>query len=86
MEEARTEWGKLDGSMMAQFKDKLKEWLDMLRVPSAKLRSNHDRYKIKLQTVGYRLVYEVPDSAILGVVVAVGKRDRNQVYKAAEGR
>ena len=45
--------------------------------------NSKDRYKIKLRSVGYRLVYEVRDSELIVVVVAVGKRERNAVYKAA---
>ncbi len=33
-----------------------------------------------------RLVYEVLDGRLIVLVVAVGKRDKNAVYKAAEGR
>ena len=44
------------------------------------------RYKIKLRSVGYRLVYEVRDGVLIVVVIAVGRRDRNAAYKAAEMR
>jgi hypothetical protein len=39
-----------------------------------------------LRSIGYRLVYEVRDKEVIVVVVAVGRRDRNAVYKAAEKR
>ena len=55
-------------------------------MPSAKLSGHPDRYKIKLRTVGYRLVYEVRDQQVLVIVIAVGKRDRNAVYRAAQLR
>ncbi len=45
-----------------------------------------DRYKIKLRNAGYRLVYEVRDKQLIVLVVAVGKRERNDVYKMAERR
>jgi mRNA interferase RelE/StbE len=45
---------------------------------------NH--YKIKLRSAGYRLVYRVEDSTITVTVVAVGKRERNAVYKTAQTR
>ena len=45
-----------------------------------------ERYKIKLRNAGYRLVYEVRDREVLVLVVAVGKRERNEVYKAAARR
>ncbi|MBD5802260.1 mRNA interferase RelE [Azoarcus sp. Aa7] len=87
LEEALDEWRKLDGSIREQFRKKLAERLDNPRVPSAKLSGHPDRYKIKLRSIGYRLVYEVRDSQLIVVVVAVGKRERNAVfYKAADKR
>ena len=56
------------------------------RVPAAKLSGQKDRYKIKLRHAGYRLVYEVRDTELVVVVVAIGKRERNAVYKAAAKR
>ena len=35
---------------------------------------------------GYRLVYEVKDRELLVLVVAVGKRERSEVYKSAAKR
>ena len=86
VEDALKEWRKLDGSIREQFKSKLAERLVNPRVPSAKLSGHPDRYKIKLRSLGYRLVYEVRDGQLLVVVVAVGKRERNSVYKAATER
>jgi len=86
LEDALKEWRKLDNVVRAQFKKRLIERLESPRVPSARLAGHPDRYKIKLRSLGYRLVYEVRDSQLLVVVVAVGKRERNAVYKAAEVR
>lgn len=86
LDDALEEWRQLDGSIREQFRKKLGERLSNPRVPSAKLSGHHDRYKIKLRSVGYRLVYEVRDSQVIVVVVAVGKRERNAVYKAAAKR
>ena len=86
LDEALKEWGKLDSSTRDQFKKKLAERLTNPRVPSARLSGRKDRYKIKLRNVGYRLVYEVRDNELIVVVVAVGKRERNAVYKAAARR
>jgi len=36
-----------------------------------------------LRGAGFRLVYRVYDDEIEVLIVAVGKRERNQVYKAA---
>lgn len=86
LDDALKEWRKLDSSTREQFKTKLAERLVAPRVPSAKLSGHKDRYKIKLRSAGYRLVYEVRDSQLIVVVVAVGKRERNAVYKAAAKR
>ena len=37
-----------------------------------------DIYKIKLRSLGYRLVYRVDDTRIVVMVVAVGKRDKKR--------
>jgi mRNA interferase RelE/StbE len=60
LEEALKEWKKLDSNTREQFKKKLSERLTNPRAPSAQLSGHKDRYKIKLRSVGYRLVYEVP--------------------------
>ena len=86
LDEPLKEWEKLDGSTREQFKTKLAERLITPRVPSAKLSGHKDRYKIKLRSAGYRLVYEVRDHELIVVVVAVGKRERNAVYKVASRR
>ncbi|MFJ1298631.1 type II toxin-antitoxin system RelE/ParE family toxin [Pseudomonadota bacterium AL_CKDN230030165-1A_HGKHYDSX7] len=80
------EWHALDAAVRGQFKKKLLERLVNPRVPSAKLSGHPDRYKIKLRSQGYRLVYEVRDGELVVLVIAVGKRDRDAVYKAASLR
>ena len=84
--DALDEWRKLDKPVREQFKKKLEERLITPRVPSAQLSGQKDRFKIKLRQVGYRLVYEVRDSKVIVFIVAVGKRERNAVYKAAAKR
>ena len=84
--DALVEWKKLDGSIRELFKKKIAERLHHPRVPAARLSGHKDCYKIKLRDAGYRLVYEVRDKVLMVVVVAVGKRERNMVYKAAAGR
>ena len=86
LDEALKEWRKLDDGTREQFKTKLAERVKLPRVPAAKLSGHPDRYKIKLRSVGYRLVYEVRDSQLIVVEVAVGKRERNAVYKSAAKR
>ncbi len=54
--------------------------------PSAKLRDLPDCYKIKFRTLGYRLVYQVNDKALLVLVIAIGKRENSAVYDEADKR
>ncbi|AOI74405.1 addiction module antitoxin [Burkholderia ubonensis] len=86
LEPALREWKKLDRTVRDQFKSKLAERLENPRVPSAKLHGHPDRYKIKLRSAGYRLVYEVRDTEVIVLVVAVGRRERDAVYLAAMKR
>lgn len=86
VEAALKEWRKLDGAVRETFKRKLVERLEQPRLQSARLHGQADRYKIKLRDAGYRLVYEVRDTEVLVLVVAVGRRDRNAVYRAANRR
>jgi mRNA interferase RelE/StbE len=85
-EPALKEWNKLDCTVKNQFKKILKERLINPRVESARLNGMKDCYKIKLRSAGFRLVYLVRDEELIVVVVAVGKRERNQVYKTAVKR
>lgn len=84
--DAKKEWDKLAPNLRELFSKKLFERRENPRIPAAKLSGAKDRYKIKLASVGYRLVYEVRDQEILILVIAVGRRDRSAVYKAADKR
>ena len=84
--EAFKEWKKLSPNVKEQFKKKLKERCISPRVQSTRLSGSRNRYKIKLKQAGFRLVYEVHDETITVLVVAVGKRERNLVYKIASKR
>lgn len=86
LDDALKEWRRLDSVTREQFKTKLAERLENPKIPSARLHGARDRYKIKLRNAGFRLVYEVRDRQLLVLVVAVGKRERNAVYKAAAKR
>lgn len=85
-EQAWVEWQKLDGSVQEPFKKKLTERLAQPRVPRAALNGMVDCYKIKLKTVGYRLVYRVEDDVLYVTVIAIGKRERDRVYTDAKDR
>lgn len=83
---ALKEWRKLGEPVRRQFAKKLEERLREPRVPLAALADMPDCYKIKLQSAGFRLVYRIDDGRVVVIVVAVGKRERNAVYKIAMGR
>ena len=84
--EALREWQQLTAGIREQFKNKLAERLIEPRIPASKLRGSSNRYKIKLRASGFRLVYEVQEHEVLVLVVAVGKRERNAVYRQADQR
>lgn len=52
-------------------------------VEASRLNGLKDCFKIKLRRAGYRPVYQVKDEVLLVSVVAVGKREREAVYKQA---
>ena len=85
-ESALKEWRKLDSSIRELFKKRLAERLIAPRVESSRLTGLPDCYKIKLRDAGYRLVYQVNENQLIVVVVAVGKRENNLVYRAAKDR
>ncbi|EKF9270256.1 type II toxin-antitoxin system RelE/ParE family toxin [Vibrio cholerae] len=80
---ALKEWKKLAVPLQQQFKKKLIERLENPHVPSAKLSGAENIYKIKLRQSGYRLVYQVENDIIVVTVLAVGKRERSEVYTKA---
>jgi mRNA interferase RelE/StbE len=86
--EAMKEWKKLDATVCEQFKKQLKKRIIEPHVPSARLHGTDmsNVYKIKLRDLGYRLVYEVNDRTITILVLAIGKREKNQVYELVKKR
>jgi mRNA interferase RelE/StbE len=83
---ALKEWERLGATLKLQFKKKLAERLRQPRVQADALRNMPNHYKIKLRAAGYRLVYRIEDELITVVVVAVGKRERSEVYDMAKKR
>ena len=77
---ALKEWKKLDASIREQFKKKLAERLQQPRISSSGL---CDCYKIKLRSIGYRLVYKVDDGILFVTVISIGKRERLEAYRQA---
>ncbi|HAV6035729.1 type II toxin-antitoxin system RelE family toxin [Acinetobacter baumannii] len=86
LEEALEEWNKLNPSIKQPMKKKLMKVLENPRIPKNKLSGHPNRYKIKLRSVGYRLVYEVIDDEVVVLVIAVGRRENNDIYNTASSR
>jgi len=84
--QAKKEWEKLGDTIREQFKKKLLECIEAPRIEANRISGMQDCYKIKLRSAGYRLVYQVRDNELIVAVVAVGKRERNTVYKTAVKR
>ncbi len=84
--DALKEWQALDNPIQKQLKKKLAQRLEHPKVAASQLYGSTCRYKIKLRQSGFRLGYEVFDEEVVVLVVAVGKRERNAVYKAAAKR
>lgn len=83
---ALKEWKKLDPPIQVQLKKKLRERLDNPHVEASLLHGFENHYKIKLRSSGYRLVYEVIKKEVVVMVIAIGRRDKDQVYKKAAQR
>ncbi len=83
---ALKEWEKLAPSIKSQFQKKLRERLENPKVQTDKLRGYDEVYKIKLRSLGYRMAYEVNDTEIIVLVLAVGKRENDAVYQKLKDR
>jgi mRNA interferase RelE/StbE len=81
---ALKEWHKLAPEIRKQFKKKLGQRLENPHIDSSRIRGYKLHYKIKLRTVGYRLVYEVEENEITVYVICVGRRDT--IYKILQKR
>ncbi|WP_194955235.1 type II toxin-antitoxin system RelE family toxin [Sphingopyxis solisilvae] len=84
--DAKKEWDRLDESIRIQFRKKLAQRLANPHVPSARLSGMPNCYKIKLRSMGYRLIYQVEDETVTVIVVAIGKRERDDAYRRAAQR
>ncbi|QBC33488.1 MULTISPECIES: type II toxin-antitoxin system RelE/ParE family toxin [Pandoraea] len=83
---ALKEWRALDPTVQRQFKAKLRQRLQRPQVSGSRLRAMPDCYKIKLAPLGYRLVYRVDETAVIVLVVAVGKRENRATCRTARRR
>ena len=78
---ALKEWKRLAPSIQQQFKKKLQQRLSNPHVPASQLSGHKNAYKIKLRSIGYRLVYTVKDDVVVVYVLAVGRRENNKIYE-----
>ena len=76
----------MNESVREPLKKKLAERQLTPREPASALHGMTDCYKIKLHSVGYRMIYRVDESEIFITVIATGKRDKNKVYRTAQDR
>lgn len=83
---ALKEWHKLGDTVRQQIKKNLATILVNPRIEANRLHALPDCYKIKLRSNGYRLVYQVIDQEVMVFVVAIDKREREQVYRKAAER
>ena len=85
--EALDEWNKLDNSVREPLKKKLNKRLENPHVPKDRLFGNLDGcYKIKNNKTGHRLIYQVIDSQLVVMVLAVDERNELKAYKSAASR
>ncbi len=86
-ERAFKEWKKLDKTIRDQFKKKLRKLQHNPYTGEARLHGDlAGCFKIKLRASGFRLIYKVIDEEIVIWVIAVGKRERSNVYNIASER
>ncbi|MGE8646223.1 type II toxin-antitoxin system RelE family toxin [Acinetobacter vivianii] len=78
-ETARKKFSKLNPDIADQILKKLVKVLENPKIPKNKLSGSSDCYKIKLKSVGYRLVYQVIDNELVVLVLDVDRRDT--IYK-----
>ena len=86
-ERAFKEWKKLDKTIRDQFKKKLRKLQHNPYTGATRLDGDlAGCFKIKLRASGFRLIYKVIDEEIIIWVIAVGKRERSNVYNIASER
>ena len=85
--DAWAEWNRLDNGVRAALKKKLAKRLESPHVPASLLRGDlANCYKLKNDSTGHRLVYEVIEERVIVYVLAVGERARLGAYRVARHR
>ena len=81
---ALKEWRKLAPEIKELFKAQLERRLESPYIDAAGIRGYQNHYKIKLRSVGYRLVYEIDEKENGVYVICVCRRDT--IYKILKRR
>ncbi|HHG4073832.1 TPA: type II toxin-antitoxin system RelE/ParE family toxin [Escherichia coli] len=86
-ERAFKEWKNLDKTIRDQFKKKIRKLQHNPYTGATRLHGDlAGCFKIKLRASGFRLIYKVIDEEIVIWGIAVGKRERSNVYNIASER
>ena len=80
---AQKAWKKLAPDQQKQLKRKLDESRRNPHVPAARLHGLENCYKIKLRAENLRAVYQVLEKRLVLLVLAIGRRERGEVYEDA---
>lgn len=87
LDAAKKELAALPKAENNQIVKRLIKLRDNPHIPALALSGNlAGCYEIKLQSAGIRAVYRVDDVQMTLLVIAIGKRERKQVYKTASDR
>ncbi|MEG3350269.1 type II toxin-antitoxin system mRNA interferase toxin, RelE/StbE family [Novacetimonas sp. GS1] len=87
LDAAKKELAALPKTQNNQIVKRLIRLQDNPHVPSLALSGNlAGCYEIKLRSSGIRAVYHVSDTEMTILVIAIGKRERKQVFKTASDR
>ena len=82
---AQKVYNKLDPSVKRQVSEALERRALNPHISGARLSGNlSGHYKIKLKRLGLRVIYSVEDERLLILVLAVGKRENNEIYNLYE--
>lgn len=77
---ALKEFNKLDPNIKKELKKHLQKRLLNPKISKYQLKVDlKNYYKIKLRSIGYRLIYQVIEDEVVVLVVKIGRRDK--IYK-----
>jgi mRNA interferase RelE/StbE len=80
---AKKAFDRLGTADQRQLATKLRARCTNPRVPGDAVREIPEGYRIKLRASGIRAIYQVRDGQLVILVLAIGKREREEAYKDA---